>query len=53
MKGIEKIETFDLSRKDMQFLEGRAFTREKVCEAYGVPAFILGITEKVNNNNGE
>lgn len=52
LEGVKEIITFDISRKDMQYLEGRGFSREAVCQAYGVPQFLLGITEKVNNNNG-
>ena len=53
LKGVEKVESIELSRKDMQFLEGRAFTSEKISEAYDVPQFLLGKTDKVNNNNGQ
>lgn len=51
-QGLKDIKSFSITRKDMEFLEGRTFTRRKICAAYGVPEFMLGYTESVNNNNG-
>ncbi len=50
--GIKEIKTYTLGQKEMQFLEGRSFTTGKICAAYGVPKFMLGYTDAVNNNNG-
>lgn len=52
MAGVKEIKTISVSQKDMQFLEGRKFTTEKICAAFGTPKFLLGYTESVNNNNG-
>lgn len=51
--GVKEIKQIQLSHKDIEFLEGRKMSRQKVCGAYGVPEFLLGITDSVNNNNGE
>lgn len=50
--GIKEIKTLGISQKDMEFLQGRKFTTEKICAAFGVPKFMLGYTDTVNNNNG-
>lgn len=52
LEGVKEIKTFNISQKDMEFLQGRRFTTEKICAAYGVPKFMLGYTDTVNNNNG-
>ena len=52
MQGVKDIKVMSQTNKDMEFLEGRKFNTEKVCSAYGVPKFVLGYTESVNNNNG-
>lgn len=52
MKGVKEIKVLSVSQKDMEFLQGRRFTTEKICSAYGVPKFLLGYTDTVNNNNG-
>ena len=52
MAGVKEVKVLSVSQKDMEFLEGRKFTTDKVCAAYGVPKFMLGYTETVNNNNG-
>lgn len=52
LAGVKEIKTLGVSQKDMDFLNGRKFTTEKVCAAYGVPKFMLGYTESINNNNG-
>lgn len=53
LMGVKEIKQLQLSHKDVEFLEGRKFSRSKVCGAFGVPEFLLGVTEKVNNNNGQ
>jgi len=50
--GVKDIKMLNMSQKDMDFLAGRKFSTEKICAAFGVPKFILGYTETVNNNNG-
>ena len=52
LDGVKEVKTFNISQKDMEFLQGRRFTTEKICAAYGVPKFMLGYTDTVNNNNG-
>lgn len=51
LNGVKDIKTLNISQKDMEFLAGRKFHTEKICSAYGVPKFFLGITDEVNNNN--
>lgn len=52
LHGVKEIKSLDVNQKDMEYLLGRRFTTEKVCAAYGVPKFLLGYTDSVNNNNG-
>lgn len=52
MFGVKDVKTLNITNKEMEFMEGRRFSTEKVCEAFGVPKFKLGLTETVNNNNG-
>lgn len=52
MAGIKEIKTIGMNHRDMEFIAGRKFSTEKIAEAYGVPKFMLGFTETVNNNNG-
>lgn len=52
LMGVKEIKQMQLSQKDIEFLNGRALSRKKVCGAYGVPEFLLGYTDSVNNNNG-
>lgn len=53
MSMIKDVKLLNITHKDMEFLTGRAFTRKKICGRFGVPEFLLGYTEAVNNNNGE
>lgn len=50
--GIIEIKVTGLSPKEMEYLLGRKFSTDKICAAYDVPTFLLGYTDKVNNNNG-
>lgn len=50
--GVKDIKMLNMSQKDMDFLAGRKFSTDKICAAFGVPKFLLGYTEAVNNNNG-
>jgi HK97 family phage portal protein len=43
--------TVDLSQNDMQFLEGRRFTREQILSVFGVPPAIAGVFEYANYAN--
>ena len=52
MSGVKEIKTLGVSQKDMEFIQQRKFSTAKICGAYGVPEFVLGYTEAVNNNNG-
>ncbi len=52
LSGVKEIKTLNISQKDMEFLQGRRFTTEKICSAYGMSKFMLGLTDTVNNNNG-
>lgn len=52
LQGVKEIKTFDITSKDMEYLQGRAFVTDKVCSAYGVPKFLLGYTDTTNYNNG-
>lgn len=53
LQGVKDVKTISVSQKDMEFLQGRKFTTEKICAAYGVPKFLLGYTEDTNYSNGE
>ena len=52
LMGIKEIKQLQLSNKDIEFIAGRKLSRQKVCSVFGVPEFLLGYTESVNNNNG-
>ena len=52
LAGVKEVKTIGVSQKDMEFLQQRKFSTGKICSVFGVPAFILGLTEMVNNNNG-
>lgn len=51
--GVKDVKMLNMSHKDMDFLAGRKFSTDKICAAFGVPKFLLGYTETVNNNNGQ
>lgn len=50
--GVKEIKTIGSTHVEMEFLQQRRFATEKICSAFGVPKFMLGYTESVNNNNG-
>ncbi len=50
---IKDIKTVTPSQKDMQYLETRALTTDKIVVAFGVDKFILGYTEKVQRGNAD
>lgn len=50
--GLE-IKVLDVSQADMQFLEGRKFSRDEIFAIFRVPKTAFGITEDVNYSNGE
>lgn len=52
MPDVKDIKQFAPDFAKLQFLDLRRFTTEKVCAALGVPKFLLGYTDTVNNNNG-
>lgn len=53
MKGIKEIKTVRLSPQELEFLQGRKFSTEKICSASGVPKVLIGYTEGVNYTNHE
>ena len=50
---LKDIKTITLSQKDIQYIKTREFTTRKVVVAFGVDAFILGYTEKVQRGNAD
>lgn len=50
-KNIKDIKPLRMTHIEMQYLDGRRFSTEKVCAAYGVPKSILGYTEGMTFNN--
>ncbi len=52
-RGIKDIKQLSNSMKDMEFLEMRKFTIEKICTAMSVPKVILGYHDGVNFSNSD
>lgn len=52
LQGVKEVKTISMTNRDMEYLGGRRFTTEKICARFGVPKFVLGYTDTVNNNNG-
>lgn len=50
---LKDIKTVGMSQKDIQYIKTREFTTRKVVVAFGVDAFILGYTEKVQRGNAD
>lgn len=53
LRYVKDVKQLRLSNAEMEFLEGRHFTTEKICAAYGVPKVLLGYTDGVNFTNHE
>jgi len=53
LDGGAKFNLVTLTRRDMEFIEGRKLTRENILGIYGVPLAILGVTEGFNRANME
>lgn len=53
LEGGISIEKFSVSQKDMEFLEGQRFTRDKILALFQVPKTVLGMTESVSVSNAE
>lgn len=53
LSGGAKFNLVALTRRDMEFIEGRKLTRENILGLYGVPLAILGVTEGFNRANME
>lgn len=50
VKGFQKLQD---GNKDMEFLNMRMFTTQRVCAAFGVPKVILNYTDGVNYTNAD
>lgn len=50
-KNIKDIKVIGQTHVEMEYLQGRRFSTEKVCSAFGVPKAILGYTEGMTFNN--
>lgn len=53
LAGVEGVDTYSFNNKDMEFMEGRRFSTEKICSAFGTPKSILGYTEGMTYSNVE
>lgn len=53
LEGGLDIKPFSISQKDMEFLAGMNFSRDKILALFGVPKTVLGITEDVTVSNAE
>lgn len=51
--GIKDVKSLSLSQKDIDFINQRKLTTEKVCAILGVPRSLLGYVEDVNLANAE
>ena len=50
--GIKDIKTLSITPRDMEFINQRHLTTEKVSAVFGVPKLILGYVDNVNYSNG-
>lgn len=50
--GVKEIKTIGATQTEMEFLDQRKFSIDKICATFGIPKFMFGYTESVNNNNG-
>ncbi len=48
-----QVQPLGLTPKDIEFLEGRRFTRDTILHVWGVPPSKLGVVEDVNRANAE
>lgn len=53
LMGGLKASNVGMSQKDMEFIQGQRWTRDKVMALFGTTKTILGITEDVNRANAE
>jgi len=53
LKDGMKFTEIGINQKDMDFVEGRKFSRDEILAMFRVPKSILGITEDVNRANAE
>lgn len=53
LEGGLDIKPFAVSQKDMEFLEGQRFTRDKIMALFQTPKTVLGMTEDVTVSNAE
>lgn len=53
LEGGLDIKSFSISQKDMEFLEGQGFSRDKILALFEVPKSRLGMTEGVTVSNAE
>ena len=52
LAGVKDVKMLSISQKEMEYLGGRRFATEKICGAFGVPKFKLGLGEDANYANG-
>lgn len=50
--GLE-LQSYSLNQKDMEFLEGQRYSRDKIMALFQVPKTVLGMTEAVTVSNAE
>lgn len=50
---VKDVKALSLTSRDLDFINQRKLTTEKVCAAIGVPKFIIGYTEGVQRSNGD
>jgi len=53
LEGGLELKPFQLSQKEMDFLEGQKFTRDKIFALFQTPKTVLGMTEDVTVSNAE
>ena len=53
MSGGIEAKPFSVSQKDMEFLEGQKYSRDKILAIFKVPKTVLGMTEDVTVSNAE
>lgn len=53
LEGGLELKAFSISQKDMEFLSGQGFTRDKIFALFQTPKTVLGMTENVTVSNAE